>query len=115
MMECWKCAGLGCNDCKPADTLETLKESINNAIKRSDNMQGSLDALREKLQNRKKEPIPEGYAVNRAINQMIHYLCLMADDVEDLLKKGISIKERDKKELLEKLDTLTDLSKKLNL
>ena len=107
-MECWKCAGAGCNDCKSAETLEKLKDTIDNALKRSDRMQGSLDRLREKLKKHKREPIPEGYSTNRALNQIIHYLCLMTDDVEDLVKNGTSIRERDKVEVLEKLKTLTD-------
>ena len=114
-MECWKCAGLGCNDCKSAETLEQLKDTIDSALKRSDRIQGSLDNLREKLKKHSRESIPEGYATNRALKQIIHYLCLMIDDVEELVEKGTEVRNRDKAELLEKLKTLTDLSNKLNL
>lgn len=114
MPSCWKCGDVEKCNC---DLLASTKESIDRAIARTDAMGSSLDDFRKRLEeHRKKNPLPPidySLAEDRDISRMIHFLCLMADELEEKLAAETVIRPLDKKELSEKALFIAELSNRL--
>ncbi len=117
-MTCWKCGKEtqeeGCSACEPK--VSDIHNTLNRAKERSDNIESSLDSFKEKIKKWRAsppDPIPQGSAEDRDINRCIHYLCLMADDLEAKIASKTKVRTVDAKELEQKALALAELAKKL--
>ena len=122
-MTCWKCGKeLGsdkkdevrCQACDPK--LSDAKNILGSALARADQLGEGLDAFKEKIKKWRESspnPIKQGLAENRDINRCIHYLCLMADELEEKIASKIVIAQKDASELEEKALYIAQLAKEL--
>jgi hypothetical protein len=119
-MSCWKCGkdlDQKCNCDSPKSELAAeAKNVLGSAMARADKVGEGLAAFKEKIKGWREsspDPIKQGLAENRDINRNIHFLCLMADELEEKVASKVAISQADAKELEEKALYIAELAKKL--
>jgi hypothetical protein len=122
-MLCWKCGkeldvgkDCACDSSEVVEIAADAKNVLDSALERADKLGEGLAAFKEKIKKWKESspnPIKQGLAVNRDINRNIHFLCLMADELEEKVAAKTPIRHADIKELEEKALYIAELAKRL--
>ena len=103
-----------CQTCTPK--LSDVKKVLEGAKQRAAKIENDLTAFREKIKKWRESdpsPIKQGLAEDQDINRCIHYLCLMADELEGKIASQATISQADAEELRQKALYVAKLAKEL--